>query len=92
MHEEQMRNKMLLTPEVSVYTLTRDMARPSMPEHLRRSKMLPLRLTPSEWVTVEEASRRLGVSVADIFRDGAMLYIQRKGKDGSRKRKEKNKR
>lgn len=88
MPEEQMRNKTVLTREVSVYTIRPDMGRPLKPDQLRRSKMLPLRLTNDEWVRLEGAARRLGVPVAVILREGADLYIRTRGKDGSRKRKE----
>jgi hypothetical protein len=51
--------------------------------------MLPLRLTEEEWNQVLTASRELGISVSEIFRSGARLYIHERGKDASRKRKEK---
>lgn len=85
---EQLGNKKSLTSEVSVYTTTSCMGRPPKSESERRSKLFPLRLTPGEIAELESASRRLGETVADIFRKGARLYIMR-GKDGS-KRKEKN--
>jgi hypothetical protein len=76
-----------LTPEVNVYTVTSRMARPPKPEHLRRSKLFPLRLTPTEIARLERASRRLQEPVADILRRGAELYLEMRGKGGS-KRKE----
>lgn len=85
---EQQRNKNHLTSELNVYTNTPCMGRPPKPENERRSKLFPLRLTPGEIVELESASRRLGETVADIFRKGAKLYITG-GKDGSQ-RKEKN--
>ncbi len=85
---EQLKSKTCLTPEVSVYTNTPCMGRPPKPEGERRSKLFPLRLTPGEMTELESASRRLGETVATIFRKGAKLYVQR-GKDGSTKRKEK---
>jgi hypothetical protein len=74
---------------LSVYTISASMAigRPPKPEHLRRSKLFPLRLTPSEWAALSAASRKLEESVAVILRNGALLYIQ-KGKGGSRRKKE----
>jgi len=59
------------------------MGRPPKPKHLKRSKLFPLRLTPSEIRTLEAASRNLGEPVASILRQGALLYIKAKGKDGS---------
>jgi hypothetical protein len=64
------------------------MGRALMPDYLKRSKMLPLRLTQDEWKFILKASRDLGISVSDIFRQGARLFIER-GKDGSPKQKEK---
>jgi hypothetical protein len=84
---EQEGNRNDLTSELTVYTNTRCMGRPPKPESERRSKLFPLRLTPGEIAELESASRRLGETVADIFRKGAKLYITR-DKDGS-KRKEK---
>jgi hypothetical protein len=85
---EQQENKNDLTSEINVYTHTSCMGRPRKPEDQRRSRSFLLRLTPGEMATFEAASRRLGETVADIFRKGAKLYAER-DKDGS-KRKEKN--
>ena len=85
---EQQENKNDLTSGINVYTHTPCMGRPPKPEAERRSKLFPLRLTPGEITELEAASRRLGETVADIFRKGAKAYVER-GKDGS-KRKEKN--
>ena len=84
---EQQGNRNVLTSRLNVYTNTPCMGRPPKPESERRSKLFPLRLTPGEIAELESASRRLGETVADIFRKGAKLYITR-DKDGS-KRKEK---
>ena len=86
---EQQGNKNDLTSKVNVYTNTPCMGRPPKPESERRSKLFPLRLTPGEMAELESASRRLGESVADIFREGAKLYIER-GKDGSKRKEKKN--
>ena len=86
---EQVGNEKFLTSEVSVYTTTSCMGRPPKPESERRSKLFPLRLTPGEIEELESASRRLGETVADIFRKGAKLYIMR-GKDGSKRKERKN--
>jgi hypothetical protein len=84
---EQNRNKRRLTQRDNVYTnspVTATIGRPRKPEHLRRSKLFPLRLTPGEMATLESASREQKEPVAAILRKGAVLYIRRKGKDGSR--------
>lgn len=86
---EQVGNKKFLTSEVVVYTTTSCMGRPPKPESERRSKLFPLRLTPGEIEELESASRRLGETVAEIFRKGAKLYIMR-GKDGSKRKEKKN--
>ena len=88
MTQEQDKNESL-TDHVSVYTITPCMGRPPKATHLVRSKMLPIRLTSGEFDELEAAARRLGVTLADMMRDGARLYIQLKGKDGSSKGKEK---
>jgi hypothetical protein len=90
MGEEQNRNKKNLTFNLHVYTnsLQMGIGRPPKPEHLRRSKMFPLRLTPSEWAKLDRTARSLGESVAEILRKGALLYIRQKGKDGSQNKKE----
>ena len=82
---EQVRNKMCLTSDVPVYTFTPCMGRPPKPEDQRRSRSFLLRLTPTEMAALEAASRRLGVTVADIFRNGAKLYVER-GKDGPKRK------
>jgi hypothetical protein len=65
------------------------MGRPPKSESERRSKLFPLRLTLGEIAELETASRRLGVTVAEIFRQGAQLYIER-SKDGSKRKGKKN--
>lgn len=79
---------MCLCFEVNVYTFTSGMGRPSIPEHHRRSNLFPLRLSPREMAVLKKASRVLGESVAGILRKGAVLYIKKKGKGGSRSTKE----
>lgn len=78
-----------LTPIVSVYTFTTDMGRPRITHHDRRSKLFPLRLSPRETAFFSRKARDLGESVASVLRNGGMLYIKMRGKDGSQKRKEK---
>jgi hypothetical protein len=86
MGKEQNRNRRGLTPMLNVYTDKPAMVigRPPKPEHLRRSKLFPLRFTPGEMQELEEASRNLGETVAAILRKGAALYIHQKGKGGSK--------
>ena len=65
------------------------MGRPPIPKHLRRTKMLPIRLSPAELAELERGAEKLGITVAQLLREGAALYINTKGKDGHRKGKEK---
>lgn len=62
--------------------------RPPKPEHLRRSKLFPLRLTPDEIARYEAESRKRGEPVAEILRKGAELYIRRRGKGGSNRKEQ----
>jgi hypothetical protein len=78
-----------LTSIVSVYTFTNDMGRPRITHHDRRSKLFPLRLSPRETAYFSRKARDLGESVASVLRNGGMLYIKMRGKDGSHNRKEK---
>lgn len=78
-----------MTPEINVYTNKPCMGRPPKPENERRSKLFPLRLTVGEIAELESAARRLGVTVAEIFREGAKLYITG-SKDGSKRKEKKN--
>ena len=78
-----------LTSIVAVYTFTIDMGRPRITHHDRRSKLFPLRLSPRETAYFSRKARDLGESVASVLRNGGMLYIKMRGKDGSQKRKEK---
>jgi hypothetical protein len=78
-----------LTPIIRVYTFTNDMGRPRITYDDRRSKLFPLRLSPRETAFFSRKARDLGESVASVLRNGGMLYIKMRGKDGSQKRKEK---
>ena len=44
------------------------MARPPKPKHLKRSKMLPVKLTQDEWASLKASSQKLEVSAAEILR------------------------
>lgn len=86
---EQEGNKNSLLSSLNVYTTKPCMGRPPKPEGERRSKLFPLRLTLGEIAELETAAHRLGVTVAEIFREGAKLYITR-SKDGSKRKEKKN--
>ena len=74
-----------LTSMVNVYTFTNDMGRPRITHHDRRSKLFPLRLSPRETAFFSRKARDLGESVASVLRNGGMLYIKMRGKDGPQK-------
>jgi hypothetical protein len=64
------------------------MGRPPLPDHIRRTKMLPIRLSVAELAQLERGAGELGITVADLLRKGAALYLRKKSKDGHRKQKE----
>lgn len=76
------------TERFGIYNKRR-MGRPPKPKHLRRSKMLPIRLTEAEFHKLDREAGKLGITVAELLRQGARLLIQMKGEDGSSTRKEK---
>ena len=51
--------------------------------------MYPIRLTAAEKSEYEAAARRFETTVAEMIREGIQLYIRKRGKDGSQKRREK---
>lgn len=75
---------------INVSTVASRIVRPLKPENLRRDKMLPLRLTKDEWRHLRDAGSTLGANTSEIVREGAILYIHERGKDGSQHRKETN--
>ena len=64
--------------------------KPYKPKHLLKTKMIPILVTEefSRWL--REASNRLRVSVSDLMREGAKLYVKHlERKDGPGKEKKK---
>ena len=51
--------------------------------------MLPIRFTVAEFQALEGGAKRLDVSVSEILREGAVLFMKKKGKDGSRRKEKK---
>ena len=51
------------------------MARPRKPDSERRSKLFYVRLLPREMEELARAARERHLSVADILRNGAALYL-----------------
>lgn len=72
-----------LTADMDVHTVMSRMAKPPKADHLRRSKLFPLRYTPSGIAQIEPASCRLEEPIAELVRDGAMLFLEMRGKGGS---------
>jgi hypothetical protein len=79
----------MLTCSINVLHLSSCMGRPKLAPHLRRSKILPVRLSAAEFVELERVADLADVSIGQVVREGIALYINTKGKDGHRKRKEK---
>lgn len=51
------------------------MARPRKPDSERRSELFYLRLLPREKEELARAARELHLTVAEILREGAALYL-----------------
>ena len=68
------------------------MGRPKIASHLRRSKILPIRLSSAEFTQLQRAAERLDLSIGQFVRDSVAQYVKTKGKDGHRKGKEKKER
>jgi hypothetical protein len=81
-----------LTDLVTGLHLQPCVGRPSIRAALRRDRMLPLRFTEIESPGLEPGVEALGMSVTQLFREGAVLYIKMKSKDGHRTGKEKKER
>ena len=79
----------MLTDPINVLHLSSCMGRPKLAPHLRRSKILPVRLSAAEFAELENLADRMDVSIGPVVREGIALYIKTKGKDGHRTRKEK---
>jgi hypothetical protein len=79
----------MLTDEINVLHLPSCVGRPKLAPYLRRSKILPVRLSAAEFAELERVADRMDVSIGQVVREGIALYINKKGKDGHRKRKEK---
>ncbi len=60
--------------------------RPPKPKHLKRRKMVSVKLTEAEWRELRALARSAGVPLAQLMRRGAKLYGRKlKGKGGPRK-------
>ena len=58
-------------------------AKPSTPDHLRKTKTVPVRMTPENFRWIQRASERLRVPISVLLREGARMYItQLEQKDG----------
>ena len=71
------------SPLQSVYSDKRCTGQSLKLELSRRSKLFILRLTPGEFARGKRATRKPGVTVAEMFPEGADLCIQMRGRDGS---------
>lgn len=61
--------------------------RPPKPIHLRRTKMMPVKVTEAEERELKALAFSIGTTVSDLMRDGARLLGKKlmKGKGGSKK-------
>ncbi len=68
------------------------MVRPAKPEHERKAKMVPIRMTADYFEWLQRASGRHGISMSDLMREGARVFIEQleqkggPGKEGECKR------
>ena len=65
--------------------------KPYKPSHLVRTRLFPVRVSQEEYEWLTSTSQRLGVTVADLMRNGARAYaamLEQKG--GPRKEKLQN--
>jgi predicted DNA-binding protein len=65
--------------------------KPYKPSHLVRTRLFPVRVSQEEFEWLTNTSQRLGVTVADLMRNGARAYaamLEQKG--GPRKEKLQN--
>ena len=75
---------------INVSTVASRTVRLLKPEYLKCDKMFPLGLIKDEWRHLRDAGSTLGANTSEIVREGAILYIHERGKDGSQHRKETN--
>ncbi len=76
----------MLTTLINVYTLM-EVGRPFLPQHLRKEKMLPVRFSASELKELKQRSKRFGVPLAEMVREGIKLYLLRLEQQGESKTK-----
>ena len=60
--------------------------KPYKPKHQLRARMIPIRVSPEESQWLEAASKRFGLPISRLMRDGARLLVQQlERKDEPRK-------
>jgi len=52
------------------------MTSPAKPKRRRREKMLPVRLHQEFFDWLQEAAEKHGISISDLLRDGARMYVE----------------
>lgn len=62
------------------------MARPKLPDELRRSEVLQIRLTQDERALLEEAAEAAGIAITDVIRNAAMERVRAILRRAERKR------
>lgn len=64
---------------------------PYKPEHLKKTKMIPIRMTQDEFELLSKASQRFGRPISVLLREGARMYVaELEQKDEPAKGKETN--
>jgi len=76
----------MLTTVINVYTIM-EVGRPFLPQHLKKEKMLPVRFSASELKELRQRSKRFGVPLAKMVREGIKLYLRKLEQQGESKRK-----
>ena len=64
-----------------VYTL-KGVGRQLLPDHLKRTKLLPIRCNQVELDALREASRKHGVPISEMVREGLKSYLQKLERKG----------
>ena len=72
----------------NVYTI-KDVGRPTLPDHLLKDKMLPIRFTQGELEKLKASSKRFDVTLSHMIREGLKLYLTKLERQGEPRRKEK---
>jgi len=62
--------------------------KPYKPAHQVRARMIPIRVSEEDTLWLTSASKRFGVPISTLMREGARLYIRQLERKSEPKRKE----